>query len=36
VYFVISGGVIVHATQQLLTTVPDGQAIMPPGGASQA
>ena len=40
--FVIQDGVIVHATQQLLTTVPDGraarpdaQAIKPPGTASQ-
>jgi hypothetical protein len=40
--FVVQDGVIVHATQQLLTTVPDGraarpdaQAIKPPGTASQ-
>jgi serine/threonine protein kinase len=34
-YFVISDGVIVHATQHLLTTVPDGHATGPPGAATQ-
>ena len=34
-YFVVQDGVIVHATQQLLPTVPDGQAAKPPGSATK-
>jgi hypothetical protein len=34
-YFVVSDGVIVRATQQLLTTGPDGRVTKPDGGATK-